>query len=70
MEAERFAALGKIADRIAHEIRNPVTVIGGFARRMDEKTSEDDPYKKYVRIILHEVSVLEQRVSDLIKMRP
>ena len=68
IEAERIAALGKIANRIAHDLRNPLTVIGGFARRMYEKTPDDDPTKNYLRIMMKEVIVLENRVSEIIKI--
>jgi PAS domain S-box-containing protein len=68
VEAERLAALGRIANRVAHDLRNPLTVIGGFARRLYEKTSDDDPNKKYLKIILQEVMNLENRVSEIIKM--
>jgi PAS domain S-box-containing protein len=69
MEAERIAALGKVANRIAHELRNPLTVVGGFARRVYEKTPEDDPKKNYLRIMMKEVLVLENRVSEIIKIQ-
>jgi PAS domain S-box-containing protein len=68
MEAERIASLGKVANRIAHELRNPLTVVGGFARRVYEKTPEDDPKKNYLRIMMKEVLVLENRVSEIIKI--
>ena len=68
VEAERLAALGRIANRVAHDLRNPLTVIGGFARRLYEKTADDDPNKKYLKIILQEVMNLESRVSEIIKM--
>jgi PAS domain S-box-containing protein len=68
IEAERLAALGKIANRVAHEIRNPLTVIGGFARRMKEHIPDEDENTKYLNIILREVEVLERRVAEIIKV--
>jgi PAS domain S-box-containing protein len=68
LEAERLAALGRIANRVAHDIRNPLTVIGGFTRRLHERTPQDAPDRKYIEIILGEVKVLESRVAAIIKM--
>lgn len=68
VEAERLAALGRIANRVAHDLRNPLTVIGGFTRRLFEKTPDGDSSKKYLRIILQEVMNLESRVSEIIRM--
>jgi len=70
VEAERLAAVGKMADRIAHELRNSLIVVGGFARRVNEKTPDDDPNKKYLRTIVGEVVVLENKVSEIIKVDP
>ena len=66
--AERLTALGKMSSRVAHELRNSLTVVGGFARRLHEKITDDDPDKEYLRIIVDEVGTLEDRVSSIIKM--
>jgi len=66
--AERLATLGKMSRRVAHELRNSLTVVGGFARRLQVKTTDDDPDKEYLGIIVNEVGTLEDRVSRIIKM--
>ena len=68
VEAERLAALGRVADSVAHDLRNPLTVIGGFARRMYEKMPNNDPNRKYLKIIIQEVRSLENSISEIIKM--
>jgi adenylate cyclase len=68
VETERLAALGKMANRVAHELRNPLTVVGGLTRRLYEKTPDGDPKKKYLKIILKEAIVLENKVSEIINI--
>jgi PAS domain S-box-containing protein len=66
--AERLAAMGTMANKVAHELRNSLMAIGGFARRMNDKTLDDDPKKAYVQIILQEVMALEKKVSEIINL--
>ena len=66
--AEKLATLGKMSRRIAHELRNSLMVVGGFARRLNEKITDDDPNKEYLGIIVDEVETLEGKVSRIIKM--
>jgi GAF domain-containing protein len=68
LEAERLATLGEMSNRIAHELRNSLIVVGGFARRLEKKSDKNDPTTKYLQIILEEVKVLEEKVSTLIKL--
>lgn len=66
--AERLATLGEMSRKIAHDLRNSLTVIGGLARRLHEKPSGHNPQKEYIEIIMDEVKVLEDKVSNLIKL--
>jgi len=68
VQAERLAALGKIANKVADECRNSLTVVGGFARRLYENTPADDPDKVYLHIIVKEVKALENKVSEIVKI--
>jgi len=68
VKAERLAVLGVMANRVAHELRNSLTVVGGFSRRLHEKMPDDDPNKKYLGVIVKEVMVLEGKVARIIKI--
>jgi GAF domain-containing protein len=66
--AERLATVGEMSKRIAHELRNSLTVVGGLARRLHEKSTEDDHDREYLKIIFEEVKSLEEKVSNLINL--
>ena len=68
VEAEKLAAMGKMANMVADECRNSLTVVGGFSRRLYKKTPDDDPRKKDLRIIVEEVAALESKVSKIVKI--
>jgi signal transduction histidine kinase len=38
LAAKKLAVVGKMSNRIAHDLRNPLLVIGGFTRRIGEKS--------------------------------
>jgi len=59
VRSERLAAMGEMSARVAHEIRNPLTTIGGFARSI-LKTPEPGRVERGVRIIVEEVERLER----------
>ena len=68
VQAERLAARGKIANRVADECRNSLTIVGGFARRLYENAPHHDPDKEHLEIIVREVKNLEDKVSEITKI--
>ena len=51
--------IGEISARLAHEIRNPLVSVGGFARRLLSSMDLEDPNREKVNIIVKEVGRLE-----------
>ena len=66
MQSEKLMALGEMAARIAHEIKNPLTAIGGFARRIasPKPGAGTPPVERYAQIILKEVERLERIINE------
>jgi len=67
IQSERLGALARLSQGVAHEVRNPVMSIGGFARRLKQQLSPGDSAHKYVEIILKELARLEKMVQDILK---
>jgi signal transduction histidine kinase/DNA-binding response OmpR family regulator len=64
VESERYSAVGQVAAQLAHNIRNPITSIGGTARLLSRKTS-DPQQLKFLDMMAMEVTRIEQTLEDL-----
>ena len=62
---EKMVALGELSTHIAHEIKNPLVSIGGFARRLDRAIPDESQEKRYTETIIKEVSRLEKILDDI-----
>jgi two-component system sensor histidine kinase HydH len=65
IRSERLAAIANLVQGVAHEVRNPIMSIGGFAARMKADLDKNSKSLKYIDIILSETSRLERLVRDV-----
>jgi signal transduction histidine kinase len=73
LRSERLAALGELSMQVAHEIRNPLAAIGGFARSVAKRMDKDDADRGFVDIIVKETERLERILTEhlsFVKLSP
>lgn len=61
-----LASLGQLAAGVAHEIRNPLSAINGFAELLKRNSKGDEKAARYVARILGEVKQLDNLVSNVL----
>jgi len=59
VEAERFVEAGKLVNTLAHEIKTPLVIIGGYSRRAERAHAKGDDITHELSIITNEISRLE-----------
>jgi two-component system sensor histidine kinase HydH len=64
---QRLAAVGRLAAGVAHEIRNPLSSIKGFATYFQERYRENAQDTKVASILIQEVDRLNRVVSQLLE---
>ncbi len=64
VDAERYAAMGHMAAQLVHAIRNPITSIGGIARRLVRKVSDPAMLKSLI-LMAQDAAKIESTLDEL-----
>jgi two-component system, NtrC family, sensor histidine kinase HydH len=64
--SEELAAIGKLAAGVAHEIRNPLSSIRGFAHFLSHALSDRPQEREYADIMIKEMDRINRVVTDLL----
>lgn len=65
-EARKLAAIGRLAAGLAHEIRNPLSALRGFAQFFASKLKGVRPEEDYAQTMVREADRLDKVVGDLL----
>ncbi|MDD4600718.1 Adaptive-response sensory-kinase SasA [bioreactor metagenome] len=63
--AERLTAIGEVAAGLAHEIRNPLMAVKGFAELLEENLTEKEK-AEYLNIIIQETDRMNRLIEQLL----
>ncbi len=65
--SRRLAALGQMATGVAHEIRNPLGTLRGFAQFFRSQAEENSESRQYADLMMSEVDRLNQTISGMLQ---
>lgn len=68
VRAETFAALGRVASTVAHEVRNPLNAMRGCVEFLRVKRPGDETVQHYAGIIGEEIAALDDFVRDFLRV--
>ncbi|MFJ7831725.1 ATP-binding protein [Peribacillus sp. NPDC097284] len=67
-QAKQLDSVGQLAATIAHEIRNPITVVKGFAQLLDQEKELSKTEKFYVQTMLTELEFTQVIINDYLSL--
>ncbi|WP_242212079.1 sporulation sensor histidine kinase KinB [Bacillus cereus group sp. BfR-BA-01383] len=65
-KSEKLNIVSELAASVAHEVRNPLTVVRGFIQLLE--STEDVKNREYMRLVLAELDRAEQIISDYLNL--
>ena len=65
VHAKRLAAIGNTVAQVAHEIKNRLVVLGGFARSIEKRAKDTEGTRTKAQIISKEVDKLEHMLKQI-----
>jgi two-component system sporulation sensor kinase B len=67
-QSERLKSTGQLAAAVAHEIRNPLTVVSGFLQYYEKDFSFSKDTKKHFTLMIEELNTAEQVISQYLSI--
>jgi len=67
-QSERLKTTGQLAAAVAHEIRNPLTVVKGFLQLYEKDTAYSIDAKRHFRLMIEELNIAEEVLSQFLSI--
>ncbi|UOF92823.1 sensor histidine kinase [Fodinisporobacter ferrooxydans] len=64
--SEKLTVISELAASIAHEVRNPLTVVRGFIQLLSK--SVDEKNQQYIKMVINELDRAESIISDYLNL--